>query len=106
MPWLVRLLTRRCPLVLSHLSPALMAYEYLITLADERHLIWQRKWNGSTVLFLLNRYLAVIEVIIAVAPFNALVSPIVALSTFVSHKFRRKLQAFLLGPYLFFNSVA
>ncbi|KAI9062446.1 hypothetical protein FKP32DRAFT_1593603 [Trametes sanguinea] len=35
---------------------ALLAYEYVITLDREVHLVWGRKLTGATVLFVLNRY--------------------------------------------------
>ncbi|KAJ3554289.1 hypothetical protein NM688_g3192 [Phlebia brevispora] len=36
---------------------ALVAYEYAITFEREVELVWKPKWNGATLLFLLNRYL-------------------------------------------------
>lgn len=37
-----------------------MLYDYLITFEQERKTIWQRKFSGATLLFLLNRYLALL----------------------------------------------
>ena len=36
---------------------ALVFYEYVITLQDEIDMIWRRRWNAATVLFVVNRYL-------------------------------------------------
>ena len=36
---------------------ALILYEHLLTLEQERRAIWARPWSIPTVLFLLNRYL-------------------------------------------------
>ncbi|RPD76901.1 hypothetical protein L226DRAFT_459825, partial [Lentinus tigrinus ALCF2SS1-7] len=35
----------------------LIVYEHLLTLEDERRVIWARPWSIPTILFLLNRYL-------------------------------------------------
>ncbi|KAJ3018169.1 hypothetical protein NUW54_g399 [Trametes sanguinea] len=43
---------------------ALFAYEYLITLDQEIHLIWVRKKTGAALLFLLIRYLALLNVVV------------------------------------------
>ncbi|KAI0660893.1 hypothetical protein C8Q70DRAFT_1099302 [Cubamyces menziesii] len=46
---------------------ALICYEYLITLDREVALIWGRKFTGATVLFVLNRYLALFKYPIYIA---------------------------------------
>ena len=37
-----------------------VTYDYLITFDEEVKLFWNRKWNGATVLFLVNRYLVLL----------------------------------------------
>ncbi|KAL7277118.1 hypothetical protein ACG7TL_008963 [Trametes sanguinea] len=34
----------------------LLAYDHLLTLSGEIHFVWNRKFSGATVLFVLNRY--------------------------------------------------
>ncbi|KAH9899782.1 hypothetical protein C8Q73DRAFT_663375 [Cubamyces lactineus] len=46
---------------------ALICYEYFITLDREVALIWGRKFTGATVLFILNRYLALFKYPIYIA---------------------------------------
>ena len=36
---------------------AMILYEYIITFDQEVKLFWNKKWNGATTLFLVNRYL-------------------------------------------------
>jgi hypothetical protein len=36
---------------------ALVFYEYIITLQDEIDMIWRKRWNAATILFMVNRYL-------------------------------------------------
>ena len=43
------------------LISALVLYDYLISLDQEVNLFWKRKFTGATVLFLLNRYLLLIN---------------------------------------------
>ena len=50
---------------------ALVAYEYTLTLGDEWAIIWRRKWNGSTILFFLNRYLLLFVTIAQVSPYTS-----------------------------------
>ena len=38
---------------------ALLAHEYLLTLSDEVTAVWQRKFTNATLLFLINRYVAI-----------------------------------------------
>ena len=51
-----------------------MFYDYLITLEDERALIWRRKWSGSTLLFLINRYVMLFTIMVYLIPETAHVS--------------------------------
>lgn len=37
-----------------------MFYEYIITLDEEIDIVWKRRWNAATVLFMVNRYLMVV----------------------------------------------
>ncbi|KAJ3554875.1 hypothetical protein NM688_g2883 [Phlebia brevispora] len=52
-------------------APALIAYEYLITLQYEYEYLWQRKWTAATWLFLANRYLMLAFIIEVAAPADA-----------------------------------
>lgn len=45
---------------------AVALYDWLITFQDERSLIWSRKVTGTTVLFVLNRYIPIIIFFLAV----------------------------------------
>ena len=62
--------------IAAHFSPyialrtALGAYDYMLTLQDEWSLVWQRKWRGSTWLFVANRLLMLANVVLCVMPFN------------------------------------
>ncbi|PSS37388.1 hypothetical protein PHLCEN_2v752 [Hermanssonia centrifuga] len=47
---------------------ALFAYEYIITLEQERTMIWRRKWSLATWLFMINRYLLVGYIIWTATP--------------------------------------
>lgn len=53
---------------ISYILLALVFYEYLLTLEDERVLVWQRKWTGLTVLFVFNRTLVLFLAVEQVAP--------------------------------------
>ena len=48
-------------LLTSHsiMSVALLIYEYALTFDRELRMVWQRKFNNGTVLFAVNRYLAI-----------------------------------------------
>ncbi|THG95253.1 hypothetical protein EW026_g6366 [Hermanssonia centrifuga] len=50
---------------------ALVAYEYIITLEQERTMIWHRKWTLATWLFMINRYLLIGFIILSVAPYTS-----------------------------------
>ena len=44
-------------------TTALAVYEYLITLGDEVAVFWERKVNATSILFLLNRWTLVIQLV-------------------------------------------
>ncbi|EIN08642.1 hypothetical protein PUNSTDRAFT_135020 [Punctularia strigosozonata HHB-11173 SS5] len=50
---------------------ALMMYDYLLTLADEVELVWKRPFTGITLLFLINRYFAPMEMIVLTVAFQS-----------------------------------
>lgn len=57
--------------------PALVAYEYLLTFYDEVKAIWRRKITGASVLFIVNRYVLIITIVLQILPLNdQLVSPL------------------------------
>ena len=39
---------------------ALVFYEYIITLGEEIEIVWKKRWNAATILFIINRYLMVV----------------------------------------------
>lgn len=43
---------------------AFLGFEYLVTFDREVELFWKRKFTGASVLFLLNRYLPLLTVIL------------------------------------------
>ena len=45
-----------------HVNVVLLYYEYLITLADEIRLVWQRRWTFAAVLVILIRYGFLVDV--------------------------------------------
>ena len=57
-PCVVSYRSRLRELVSSHLTSALVLYDYLLTFDRELDLIWRRKWTGPSVLFVVNRYSA------------------------------------------------
>ncbi|KAI0738611.1 hypothetical protein C8Q80DRAFT_1124741 [Daedaleopsis nitida] len=46
---------------------ALVIYDYAITIGQEVEMFWKRKFTGATVLYLLNRYLLVLDYIFDIA---------------------------------------
>ncbi|KAI9059899.1 hypothetical protein FKP32DRAFT_1579041 [Trametes sanguinea] len=42
-------------------SSALLWFDFALTFTDEYRRIWKRKWTGATLVYLLTRYVAVIE---------------------------------------------
>ncbi|KAJ3556853.1 hypothetical protein NM688_g1795 [Phlebia brevispora] len=50
---------------------ALAAYEYLVTLEYEYEFGWRRKWTASTWLFIVNRYMLLVNVIASAVPDSA-----------------------------------
>ena len=66
---------------------ALVLYEYLLTMEDEWTVLFQRKWTGSTVLFIVNRHLTVLTVVVYVIPFTAQVSSVVTIGCIYPHTY-------------------
>lgn len=50
------------------LFSALLAYDYIITIDQEIAAIWFRKCTSSTLLFLFNRYISLVAVLLQLAP--------------------------------------
>lgn len=48
-----------------------MIYEYILTIDDERVLVWQRKWTWTTALFMLNRLVMVLTGISQMVPYTS-----------------------------------
>ena len=51
-----------------------MVYEHLLTLEDERRLVWRAKWTVATWIFISNRVLMMATVITYMVPLSAAVS--------------------------------
>lgn len=49
-------------------APVLYIYEWMVTLDQEIYHIWARKWTFSTCIFAVNRYSALLIVIIGFSP--------------------------------------
>ncbi|KAF9500219.1 hypothetical protein BDN71DRAFT_1502307 [Pleurotus eryngii] len=47
-------------------SGALLGYDYILTVYDERNLVWKAKWSVGKVLFLLTRYPTFVDVGMAI----------------------------------------
>ena len=47
-------------MVLTRVSPALIIYEFVITVGDEIELFWKQKRTLAFALFLINRYLVLV----------------------------------------------
>jgi len=45
---------------------ALLCFDTLLTLVDEVNLIWRRKWNLSTILYFVTRYLAFVDTVASI----------------------------------------
>lgn len=58
------------PLTTSLVLSALVLYEYVLTIEDERALVWQPKWTTTTVLFVLNRVLMLFAAISQLTPYS------------------------------------
>lgn len=54
---------------LIQISSALLVYDYIITIDQEIYAIWVPKWTGSTLLFLFNRYLSLLSILLNLASF-------------------------------------
>ncbi len=50
---------------------AMVAYEYVLTLNQEVTMIWRRRWNAVTWLFMANRYVLIALTIIVISPYTA-----------------------------------
>lgn len=46
-------------------------YDYLLGLPDEYRYVWKQKFTGATVLFLLNRYILLVRIIVTVITYAA-----------------------------------
>ncbi len=44
---------------------ALVAYDYIITIPQEITAVWKRKFSIATLLFVINRYLMVLSILLA-----------------------------------------
>ncbi len=51
-----------------HVAQALYIYEYLIVIDQEIALVWKAKWKLSTLLFLVNRYVALMVALVYTVP--------------------------------------
>ena len=51
-----------------NMTTVVLYYDFFLTLKDEMHLFWKRKWGFITFLFFANRYFA----LVADAPFGLL----------------------------------
>ena len=67
-----------CRRLIAHAAAlAFMLFDHAITLGQEIDLFWRRGWTGASAIFLLNRYLAVVNFVLAMceyAPKTELVS--------------------------------
>ncbi|KAJ3545074.1 hypothetical protein NM688_g5670 [Phlebia brevispora] len=52
------------------ITAALVGYEYMITIRYEHEFVWKRKWNAATFLFLVNRYVLLLEIVVQTLPFT------------------------------------
>jgi len=66
-------------------AACIVLYEYLITLDDEIHLIWNSSWSSIKILFLLNRYHALVAVAVNV---YGLLGPSTLTQSFCNNFFR------------------
>lgn len=57
------------------IRPALVVYEYIITIDQELTLVWRRKWTLVTLLLMANRYLMIGTVIFTISPTPEQVRP-------------------------------
>ena len=48
---------------------AFMLFDHAITLGQEIDLFWRRGWTGASAIFLLNRYLAVVNFVLAMCEY-------------------------------------
>ena len=59
------------PQISGHLMPfpALFCYDFLLTIPDEARLVWQQKISSASILFILNRYLVLVVVLLTTGGF-------------------------------------
>ena len=53
------------------LSPAVGVYEWIVTLDQERNIVWGKKWSYGTWLFVVTRYTMLATAIYQQAPTTA-----------------------------------
>lgn len=69
---------------------AIAAYEYVMTIPQEVALGWKKSWTGSSLLFMVNRYSMIANVIFIASPMNSTVRRISAwLQSSLTHVSRR-----------------
>ena len=49
--------------------PAFLVFDHVITLGQEANLFWSRRLTGASVVFLLNRYIAIFNFILAMCEY-------------------------------------
>ncbi|KAF9445271.1 hypothetical protein P691DRAFT_675977, partial [Macrolepiota fuliginosa MF-IS2] len=49
---------------------AMLIYDHCLTFSDEVERIWKRRFTFVTVLFLINRYATIVEVIVVLEAFH------------------------------------
>ena len=49
--------------------PAFLVFDHVITLGQEANLFWSRRLTGASVVFLLNRYIAILNFILAMCEY-------------------------------------
>ena len=46
-----------------------MVFDHAITLGQEIDLFWRKRWTGASAIFLLNRYLALVNFVLAMCEY-------------------------------------
>ena len=54
---------------------AYFIYEFLITFDSEVELFWKGRFSGATVLFLANRYIFLVEILIGLVGYSESLTP-------------------------------
>ncbi|KIK75961.1 hypothetical protein PAXRUDRAFT_835510 [Paxillus rubicundulus Ve08.2h10] len=67
------------------MATCILAYDHIITIAEEITFVWRRPKRASSILFFLNRYLGLFGNAAAVAVSLAPLSPKVCISNSVFH---------------------